>query len=175
MDTDTMFRREQLVDHVNAYRTQSLFIETNGTTRDPIMTLNDHDLELNGTVLYSLKKIYMEEADPEEYRVAIRVFGSWAHWERLLQNKKIFRKIQEYRKELEVKIRSDAVRALISTAALDGAKGTSAAKYVAEKGWEKRKAGAPTKAEVKSELKVQADMDSELQEDMKRLNIKVIK
>jgi hypothetical protein len=117
----------------------------------------------------------MEEQDPEEYKVAMRIFGSWAHWKRLLDNKKIMKYIIQYREELDVSIRSGAVRSLIASAMLDSPKGISAAKYIAEKGWKKRKAGAPSKAEVQSELKAQVDIDKELEEDMKRLNIRVVK
>jgi len=170
-----MFSTDQLKDSNNAPLTQSLFVETNGTTKAPIMTLGDHDLKMGDKVLYSLKRIYMEEQDPEEYKVAMRVFGSWAHWKRLLDNKKIMKYILQYREELDVSIRSEAVRSLIKSATDEGVKGVSAAKYIAEKGWKKRKAGAPSKEEVKYELKVQAEMDSDLADDMKRLNLRVVK
>ena len=170
-----MFEQNQLRDSNNAPLTQSLFVETNGTQKDPIMTLGDNDLKMNGNTLYSLKKIYMEEADPEEYKVAMRIFGSWAHWRRLLDNKKIMKYIVQYREELDVSIRSGAVRSLIASAMLDSPKGISAAKYIAEKGWKKRKAGAPSREEVKSELKAQVEIDAELEEDMKRLNIRIVK
>jgi len=170
-----MFKTSQLKDSNNAPLTQSLFVETNGTSKDPIMTLGDNDLKMGDKTIYSLKKIYMEEQDPEEYKVAMRIFGSWAHWKRLLDNKKIMKYIRMYREELDVSIRSNAVRSLIASATQEGVKGISAAKYIAEKGWKKRKAGAPSREEVKHELKVQTDMDSELEEDMKRLNLRIVK
>ena len=166
-----MFKRDQLIDPIGSYRTQSLFVETNGTTDEPIMTLREVDIEYNGTVLPSLRKIYMETADPEEYEVAIKVLGSWEHWTRFFGNKKIMKYINQYRNELEVKIRSGAVKAMIKTAVEDGSKGTSAAKYIAEKGWNKRKAGAPSKIEVKRELAIQTGIDEELEQDLKRIGI----
>jgi len=166
-----MFKREQLVDHVGAYRTQSLFLETNGTSGLPILTLKELDWEYKGQVLPSLRKMYMEIADPEEYEVAIQVLGSWEHWLRLLENKKIMGYIQQYRDELEVKIRSCAVKAMVQTATLDGSKGTSAAKYIAEKGWSKRKAGAPSKLEKERELKITTKISDEVEDDLKRLGI----
>lgn len=166
-----MFKREQLVDHIGAYRTQSLFLETNSADVFPLMTLKDVDWEYKGIMLPSLRKIYMDLADPTEYEVAIHVLGSWEHWTRFFSNKKIMKYLQQYRNELEVKTRSGAIRAMISTATLDGSKGTSAAKYIAEKGWEKRKAGAPSKIEVQKELKIQTDIDHELEEDLRRIGI----
>ena len=166
-----MFDRKQLVDHIGSYRTQSLFLETNQSRLKPIMTLKEIDWEYKGEVLPSLRKVYMELADPEEYTVAIKVLGSWEHWLRLLENKAIMKYLNQYRSELEVKIRSGAVKSLIQTAELDGSKGTAAAKYIAEKGWDKRKAGAPSKVEVKRELAIHANIDSEIEDDLKRIGI----
>lgn len=170
-----IFERTQLVDSMGSMKTLSLFIEFRRHGIEPIMSLSHYEREYEGKPLVSLKKIYMEEEDLEEYKVAIRVFGSWNHWKKLLGNAKITAYIEEYREELETKIRSEAVRALVKTATLEGAKGTAAAKYVAEKGWNKRKAGAPSKNEVTRELKVQTRMDSELKEDMKRIGLRVEK
>jgi len=166
-----MFKREQLVDHVGAYLTQGLFLETRSTSTPPILTLKEVDWEYKGEILPSLRRLYIEIADPSEYEVAIQVLGSWEHWKRLLQNKKIFSYIQKYRDELEVKVRSGAIRSLIDTSCNEGSKGTAAAKYIAERGWDKRKAGAPSKTEVKKELKIQSDMEKELEEDFKRIGI----
>lgn len=166
-----MFEREVLTDHIGAYRTQSLFLETNNSTLKPIMTLKEVDWEYKGEVLLSLKKIYLEIADPTEYEVAIEVFGSWKCWQRLLGNKEIYGHIKEWRDELEVKLRSAGVKAMINTAVNEGSKGTTAAKYIAEKGWDKRKAGAPTKEEVTRERKIAAGISDEISDDMARLGI----
>ena len=44
-----------------------------------------------------------------------------------------------------------------------------AAKYLADKGWEEKKAGRPTKAAVERETKQQAAMKVSVLEDYKRL------
>ena len=167
-----MFEKEQLIGKSGLYLTQSLFLETcNPSIDTPIMTLKDDDVIHKSTTLPSLHRLYMEVSDPEEYELAIYVFNSWEHWVRVTSSKKIMRFVQRYRDELEVKVRSGAVKAMIKTATQDGSKGTSAAKYIAEKGWNKRKAGAPSKLEVQKELKIQTDIDQELEEDLKRIGI----
>ena len=166
-----MFEKDELIDQSNNFRTQSLFVEVGGYNEFVLMTLTEHPKEYNGRVLPSLHTIYMEESDLTEYAVAMRVFGSWSHWEKILQNKKILKHIEKYRTELEVKVRSEAVRALVHTASTEGSKGTTAAKYIAEKGWEKRKAGAPSKEEKARELKVQTKITDEVKEDMERLGL----
>lgn len=166
-----MFTKEQLIGKQGDYKTQSLFLEVNiARTDDIIMTLKEYDVEYKGTVLPSLRKIYMEDKDPTGYTTAMRVFGSWDQWLRITNNKLIAKYVNKYEEELDVKIRSGAVRSLIE-ASSEGAKGTTAAKYIAEKGWDKRKAGAPSKEEKKRELKVQGRITDEVQDDLERLGI----
>jgi len=166
-----LFEREQFIDHVGAMRIQSLFVETNKSKLTPIMTLADYDKEYKGVILPSLHRVYLELADPTEYSVAMEVFGSWKHWERLLGNKAIMSFIKEWRVELEIKLRSAGIKALAATAANEGSKGTTAAKFLAERGWEKRKAGAPSKEEVVREKKVAAGIEDDIDADLKRLGI----
>ena len=113
----------------------------------------------------------MEIADPTEYQFAMHVFGSWKCWEKITGSKLIMGYVQGWRDELEVKLRSKAVKSLIDTANHDGAKGTTAAKYIAEKGWVKRKAGAPSNAEKERELKIQSEMDDEIKDIADRINL----
>jgi hypothetical protein len=166
-----MFKREVLVDHIGSYRTQSLFLEINNSSLSPIMTLKELDWEYKGKLLPSLKKIYLELEDPTEYEVAMHVLGSWNHWNRLLDNKLIRTEIIKWREELEIKLRSKALRAMIDTASFEGAKGTTAAKYLAEKGWIKRPAGRPSEEETKGQLKQDKELKELLKEDAKRVGL----
>lgn len=168
-----LFEQEQLIDHIGAFRTQSLFFETNKSKLTPIMTLKRYDMEYKGVVLLSLHRVYMELADPTEYAVAMEVFGSWKQWLKLTGNKALLSHIEGWREELEVKIRSGAILALAHTAATEGSKGTAAAKYIAERGWDKRKAGAPSKAEVNREMAIATGIETETAADLKRLGITV--
>lgn len=167
-----MFTRDQLIGGAGDYRTQSLFLETSlGSTEHVIMTLKEVPVQLNGKELPSLREEFLKDNDPTGYSTAIRLFGSWGHWKRLKSNTGINNYIVRYEEELDIKIRSVAVRALIETAINDGGKGTTAAKYIAEKGWDKRPAGAPSKAEKERELKIQDRITDEVQEDLERLGL----
>jgi len=168
-----VFDRDQLVDINNGFKTQSLFLETSTAVGiiKPIMTLKEIDWEYRGEVLPSLRIMYMEEADPTEYSIAMRVFGSWQHWQKMCKNKSIMFYINKYREELEVKLRSNAVKSLYATAVQEGSKGTAAAKYIADKGYDKRKAGAPSKEEKAREMKVHTKISDEVKEDFERLEL----
>jgi hypothetical protein len=164
------------IDERNQYRTKSLFREEiSRQVREagykPVFTLKDYDYEdQDGTPLPSLKKIYMAFEDPTEYEFAIATFESWPHWEHLCSVTWFNEIVQKWRDEMEVAMRSKAVKAIMKTAIDEGNKGTNAAKYIAERGWEKR-AGRPTKAQVKKEAKVQAGIREEVEEDAKRLDL----
>ena len=167
-----MFTREQLIGGSGSYKTQSIFLETSlNDTTNVLMTLKEFPVTYKGKELPSLRQEFMADADPTGYTTAIRLFGSWNHWQRLKANKMINKFIMQYEDELDVMIRSGAVKALIESAMEDGGKGTTAAKYIAEKGWDKRKAGAPSKQEKERELNVQGKVTDEVQDDYDRLGL----
>ncbi len=167
--------RSVLTDHVGAYRTQSLYLETNRSALEPIMTLKEIDWEHKGVLLPSLHRLYMECNDPTEYKVAMEVFGSWKCWQKQLGNPTIMAYIKDWREELEVELRSKALNALIETSQTEGSRGTAAAKYLADKGWLKRKAGAPSKEEKEGELKNQTEIGKRTAEDFARLGLVRVK
>jgi len=157
-------------DAMQRPRTLSLFLETNQSSLDPIFTLKEDDHTLHGVLYYSLKKIYLEIADPTEYQFAQLVFGSWKHWKKLCDSPPIKPHIEEWRDELEIKLTSQAVRSMIETAQEEGSKGVTAAKYVAERGWEKQ-AGRPSKQEVERTKKKYAGIRDEIDEDAKNIGL----
>lgn len=163
--------REVLTTGVGAWRTQSLYLETNRSALEPIMTLKEVDWEHKGVMLPSLHRIYMEIADVTEYQVAMQVFGSWYGWQRQCENASIKEHIEAWREELEIAIRSAAVAAMVQVSSTEGSKGTAASKYLADKGWIKRPAGAPTKEEKAGELKKQETIASNTEHDFKRLGL----
>jgi len=163
--------REILTTSVGAWRTQSLYLETNRSALEPIMTLKEVDWEWKGVMLPSLHRLYMEIADVTEYQVAMQVFGSWYGWQRQCENAAIAEHIEAWREELEIKIRSAAVSAMVTISATEGSKGTAASKYLADKGWVKRPAGAPSKEEKAGELKKQEAISNSTKEDFKRLGL----
>jgi hypothetical protein len=93
---------------------------------------------------------------------------NWKHWQRLCENKLIRRSINEWRDELEIKLRSRAVKEMIKSSA-NGK--IVASKWLADKGWAQRGAGRPTKAEVEGEKAFLANVAEEFSDDVQRLRV----
>lgn len=146
--------------------TQSLFLEI-GYTDYAVYTLKDEDYEYKGKVYPSLKRLYLEMEDVGEYLFASEHLLGWDQWNRLCQNKQVAEHIEKWRYELELKLRSKAIMEIQLRAKSE--KGISAARWLAEKGWDKRQAGRPSKAEVEREVKIQADLQSLYGDDLKRI------
>lgn len=163
----------KMKDSMGRFITQGLFLETVGIADlIPIFTLKPYNHTLHGKKYPSLKLLYMALADfpnEGEYNFALEVFGpdGWSHWKRICDNKVLYSYISKWREELEVKRKSEQLRHLCN-AAKQGTKGIGAAKYIMEKGWEKR-AGRPTKAEIDQTKRVHAGINAETKEDMQRL------
>ena len=145
--------------------TQSLFLEL-GYNDEAIYTLKDFNHTYKGKEYLSIKAAYLEMSDPTEYDFATKYFLNWKHWQRICANKAIRIHIDEWREELEMKLRSRAVKLTIAQA--EGGS-YQAAKWLADKGWTKREAGRPSKAEVEGERKFLAKVDEQYGADIVRL------
>lgn len=143
--------------------TQSLFLELGYKTEYAVYTLKDEDYEYEGKTYPSLKRLYLECADPTEYEFAIKHLLGWKHWTRIAENKVIKKHVDEWREELEVKLRSEGVRNAIKLAK-DGT--FQAAKWVADRGWDKRAAGRPSEEEKMKENRVQEKLSNEYADDV---------
>lgn len=160
-----MNKQETMLDSMGKFRTQSLFLEL-GYGTEALFTLKDQDHEHDGKIYPSMKRLYLEFEDPTEYEFANTVLLNWKHWQRMCENKVIRKHIDEWREELEVKLRSQAIRDAIQEAK----KGHfQAAKWVADRGWSTRGAGRPTKAEVEHEKRIQSRLDNDYSADVVRL------
>lgn len=146
--------------------TQSLFLEI-GYTDYAVYTLKDDDYEYKGKVYPSLKKLYLEMEDVGEYLFACEHLLGWEHWQRMCSNKQVAEHVEKWRYELELKLRSQAIMEIKAKSKFE--KGINAAKWLAERGWDKRQAGRPTKAEVERETKVAADLNRMFADDLQNL------
>lgn len=161
-----------LKDAQGRWRTYSLFKETataetiaNGYK--PMFTLKASD----PTGLPSLRTAYILDEDPTGYTTAMNLLGSWEHWQKIFSTKRFSEELSKWQEELDVRLRSKAIQALKDTALQEGAKGTAAARYLADAGYNgaSKKRGRPTKEEVARERKIQAGITSELAEDEERI------
>lgn len=153
------------MDSKGRYLTQSLFLEI-GYNEDAIYTLKDIDHFHNDRWYVSPKRVYLEMQDLTEYTFANTLFAGWAHWQKLLNNKALRVHIDEWRAELEYKMRSLAVKSLIGQAK----KGSfQASKWLADRGWEVRGAGRPSEEEVNKNIVMRTKDENEWTADIHRL------
>lgn len=139
--------------HKTTMLKQALFYEVSSYRDNAQYTLLPYDRELeDGRVLPSIKKLYLEMEDPSEFLFANKYFLDWEHWQAIRSNKVLNKYVNKekgfdaWSDELEIKMRAQALMALNDVAKNDGNRGVSAAKYIAEFGWTKKK-GRPSKEE----------------------------
>lgn len=160
--------KSRLVDTMGRPLTQGLFLEI-GYGEYAVYTLKDWDHAYKGVSYPSLKRLYLKEEDPIEYDFAEKHLLGWQHWKRLQENKILRKHIDEWREELELKLRSQGVREMLNLCASEQGN-FSAAKYMANKEWEKRAPGRPSKAEKERALKMDERLNDEYGADIKRLD-----
>ena len=157
-------------DKKNQWLTRGLFYELSDYSVDKfaIFTDGDEDVTKKGVKLISLKNRYLAVADPTEYEFAIQELGGWSHWKAMLDSPPILKEVESWREELEIKIRSEAISQM-SIHAKEGS--YQASKYLADKGWDLRKAGAPSKAEKAGQKKTDRKLAAVINADAQRLGI----
>ena len=159
-------------DKMGRWRTQSLFFElylvdAEAKGLEPIYTLKADDWK----GLPSFKRIYIECEDPTEYTAAIKLLGYWEHWQKLTEAGWFKPYITEWRAELEIRLRSKAIKALVETAVTEGAKGSNAAKWLADRSWKSAKKGRFSKEELDRERKIEAGIEDSIRSDLDRLGL----
>ena len=164
-----------LRDSKNKIRTQSLFLETNqNDTYRPIFTLKEYNWVRHGISYPSLKLLYLEIGDPTEYEFAMAIFGSWRIWQRICNNQMIKKEVDLWREELELRILSQSVKAIMDTAATEGSKGTTAAKWLADKGWLDKR-GRPSKEELKRKERMKERISDDIDDYAERVGLNLVK
>lgn len=159
--------KEQMLDSTGRPITQSLFLELQYSPL-AIYTLKDQDYEYKGKVYPSIKKLYLEAEDPTEYVFANKYLLGVSHWLRICDNKMFTPHVEQWRFELEMKLRAEGVRQMI-IAAKKGSQ--SSAKWLVDRGWSSRGAGRPSKDELERERKIQENIRSEFEDDIRRLKL----
>lgn len=156
---------------IGAYLLGALFYEqTLADKSQVIYTLKDRD-HLGYPSLY---RLYMEADDPTEYTFAIANLDGWEHWERLCESPWFQPYIAKWRRELEVRFRALSLLNIRAVANDPKAKESyQANKFLVGQGWKeggpKRKAGQPSKQEIKSEAHRLASISQSLDEDFQRI------
>jgi len=150
--------------------TESLFLEC-GYSSNAVYTLKEEDYEYNGVLYPSIKLLYLNEVtspDEGEYDFANKYFLNWRHWERICRNKVLRKHIDEWREELEVKLRSKGLSQVLKHAEEGN---YQAAKWIAEGVFSKRKAGRPTKEEKERKLAIDERVANDWADDIARVGV----
>jgi len=163
MDID----KSKLRDSKGHPLTQSLFLEC-GYSPFAIYTLKDEDHEYEGKLYPSIKRLYLGEEDPLEYNFANKYFLGWNHWKRLYENKLLTTHIDSWRDELELKIRSMAVRGILDMTASE--QPFQALKWLHDKGWAPKSVGRPSTKEKDREDRFIKSIENDYSQDIARLN-----
>lgn len=164
-----MIDKKRMKDEKGRYIVQGLFLETRYDTEWAQFTLDGEDKDYKGKVYPSLKRLYLQYSDPKEYNFANEYLVDYPHWQRITHNKTLREHVDQWRAELELKLISDGVSVLIDLATEKDS--YQAAKWMADRGWDKSVKGRPSKEQVKGELKKRADEAEEFAEDFQLLKL----
>lgn len=173
MDIHKLTEKEKeelfIVESTGNYRlSNALFLEPNYKADGAVFTTGERHKTYKGKKYYSLKKLYLDMADATEYEFATTYLFSFSHWKAMLKKASFRKEVEEWREELRLKMMSKVIKAQVESAE-DGS--TGAAKFLANREWEPKAAGRPSKEKVAGELKQAAELASEFEEDFKRLGI----
>lgn len=146
--------------------TQSLFLEPLYNTEFAIYTMKSEDHIHKGVYYPSIKRLYLEMEDVTEYDFANTYFLDWDHWLRLNENKLIRTYIDKWRTELEMKLRSKAIKGMLKQADTGS---YQALKFLADRGWINRAAGRPSKLEQEAEKAKNESIADEFAADFDRI------
>lgn len=148
------------------YITQGLFLELQ-YDESAIYTLKDEDYEYKDKLYPSIKRLYLEMEDVVEYDFATTYFCGWDHWQRICANRLLTSKIQTWRDELDLKLRSRAFKQILQRTQTE--QGMVANKWIADKGWIKTGAGRPSKETLAQEKSYREAALNEYSADVVRI------
>lgn len=159
-------------------QTKALFFETTlpeyRIEMEPEWTLKERDhLANDGKTYRSMKRIYLEMEDVTEYEFAMATLGSFTHWETLCKSSWFKEHIDQWRKELNLKLKAKGMRSIIKAATIDENLSFQAMKYLADNQYIDKggKRGRPSKEEVKAELRKEAEANKVFLDDAERIGL----
>ena len=144
-------------DKMGRWLTKALFFETAlpemRKKYDCLYTLKEFDhVSEDGTRYISLRQIYLSYMDPTEYKFAHGELGSWDHWNTLKTSVFFKEHYIKWREELEVKMLAEGFKVMMEEAQGSGKGKGVAARWLAEKGWDKEsRKGRPSKRKIAEE------------------------
>ena len=164
-----LFKLQKFKDDQGRWRTSSLFWERSYDKTNAMFSMEQED-HIDGYA--SFHRLYLEIADPTEYRVATELLGGWEHWEKLCASKWFNDFIEPLRLELEIKLRSEALMRSYLIMHSDKPAALQASKMFAEgRHKEVKGRGRPSNAEVNAEAVKLAEIKNRVKEDAQRIGL----
>lgn len=116
-------------------------------------------------------QLYSEEDDPTEYSFVKKHIGSLEQWDSICSTLWFRPIIGQWRKELDLKIKSKALRALRMVASGDTRDAFVANRYLLDGNWKdtKTKRGRPSKQDIQDEANRLASDSRRIEEDWNRV------
>lgn len=153
---------------------KALFIEWDADRNTAIYTLSDKDRTIDGRFYPSLGKLYLEMEDPTEYIFSCSYLDGYVHWKKLCNSGIVSPFIKEWREQLELKIRAQALNNVRKKAENSQDKESfQANKFLLSGQWktpeEKAKVGRPSKATIRAEADKLVKEQSVFDEDFERI------
>lgn len=173
----TTYTTKDFKDRRSAWRTTTLFEETLHkdlvTEYTPLYALCDEEKSTSG--LYSLKYLYLQLRDSQEYLFAQMYLGGWDHWQSICKSWTLSPHIEAWRKELKLKLRSEYLYKVREIASGDGPAALQAVRYLMEADGggvgSSRARGRPSKGEKEAALKQELDEQKEVTSEALRLGL----
>lgn len=117
------------------------------------------------------RRVFIECGDPTEYAAAHKLCGSWKEWERIKGDWKYFANVilPEWHEELEISLRSQAIKRLVSAAKSDDRDASAAAKWIAEGRYKPKGVGRPNKDKIAAEERIRSRVKDEIEDEVSRV------
>lgn len=157
--------------------TKGLFFEPAGTYPLDLRTYEHgkepFSLNVERPGIVCVRKTFVDLGDPTGYRWAMKYLGDWDHWLKLCESPWFSEALNGWIKELEIKIRSEAIVRLVEISGSGTPQAISAAKFLATLEYKKQPngRGRPSKSEMSAELKHLTQLAEEEQEDYERIRL----
>jgi hypothetical protein len=113
------------------WKTVSLFLEHEYDPTEAIFTFKDADHEAYGKTFKSARKLFVGLGDPTGYAFSQEYLGGYSHWKAFASSPKIAPYVAEWQEELEVRMRCQAIRTVVSDSASESRSSVSSAKWEA--------------------------------------------
>jgi hypothetical protein len=153
LEQDTKGTAEYAIADYSRKPTRALFYEFRNPALEPTYTVHFQDRKVGDKLYKSMRLVYINTCDPTEWTFVQKVcHGDWEYWNQLQRalNNYILKpkkdSVERWRKEMEVKMRSDALLAIYADSKSGGMSAVSSAKWLAEGRYKLK----PTQAQAKA-------------------------